>query len=106
MSFIQFFLVMNLAIGGTAYFPDDSTNPGGKPWSNESPVVCFFLKTCLKLKQMRLKQIVHFRLILNFGMPEVNGHLLGNWMKIMVKMLLWLLIMSKYGLLTSSELTK
>lgn len=28
---------MNLAVGGTAYFPDDATNPGGKPWHNTSP---------------------------------------------------------------------
>ncbi len=37
--FMQFFLVMNLAVGGTAYFPDEASNPGGKPWNNESPTV-------------------------------------------------------------------
>ena len=34
---LQFFLVMNLAVGGTEYFPDEASNPGGKPWSNDSP---------------------------------------------------------------------
>lgn len=33
----KFFIVLNLAVGGTGYFPDDATNPGGKPWSNQSP---------------------------------------------------------------------
>jgi len=32
----QFFLVMNLAVGGTGgFFPDEAS--GGKPWTNESP---------------------------------------------------------------------
>jgi beta-glucanase (GH16 family) len=35
----QFFLVMNVAVGGTGYFPDDAVYSGGKPWSNESPTV-------------------------------------------------------------------
>jgi hypothetical protein len=30
-----------LAVGGTGYFPDEATNPGGKPWSNQSPTVSF-----------------------------------------------------------------
>ena len=38
-TFSQFFIVMNVAVGGTGYFPDDATNPGGKPWSNQSPTV-------------------------------------------------------------------
>jgi beta-glucanase (GH16 family) len=33
----EFYLLINLACGGMAYFPDDVTNPGGKPWSNTSP---------------------------------------------------------------------
>uniref|UniRef100_A0AAU8BSM0 Beta-1,3 glucan binding protein (Beta-GBP) isoform X3 n=1 Tax=Hypothenemus hampei TaxID=57062 RepID=A0AAU8BSM0_HYPHA len=33
----KFHMIINLAIGGTNYFPDDDTNPGGKPWSNGSP---------------------------------------------------------------------
>merc|ERR1719419_1171601 len=34
----SFFLVMNVAVGGTGYFPDDAQNsPAGKPWNNESP---------------------------------------------------------------------
>lgn len=33
----EFYLLINLAVGGTAYFPDDATNPGGKPWNNNSP---------------------------------------------------------------------
>ncbi|KAJ8916920.1 hypothetical protein NQ315_013391 [Exocentrus adspersus] len=33
----EFFLIINLAVGGTGYFPDDATNPGGKPWLNTSP---------------------------------------------------------------------
>ena len=35
----QFFIVLNLAVGGTGYFPDEATNVGGKPWSNTSPTV-------------------------------------------------------------------
>jgi hypothetical protein len=34
----EFFLVMNVAVGGTGYFPDEAQNsPAGKPWRNESP---------------------------------------------------------------------
>jgi len=33
----KFYLIMNNAVGGVAYFPDDVSNPGGKPWSNTSP---------------------------------------------------------------------
>lgn len=34
----EFFLIINLAIGGTnGYFPDNIDNPGGKPWANWSP---------------------------------------------------------------------
>lgn len=34
----QFFLVLNLAVGGTGgYFPDEASNGNGKPWSNDSP---------------------------------------------------------------------
>ncbi|XP_044270616.1 beta-1,3-glucan-binding protein-like [Tribolium madens] len=33
----EFYIILNLACGGTAYFPDDATNPGGKPWVNTSP---------------------------------------------------------------------
>ncbi|KAG5868025.1 hypothetical protein JTB14_026666 [Gonioctena quinquepunctata] len=33
----EFYFVINLAVGGTAYFPDDGVNPGGKPWKNNSP---------------------------------------------------------------------
>ncbi|XP_066259308.1 beta-1,3-glucan-binding protein-like [Euwallacea similis] len=33
----RFHMIINLAIGGTSYFPDGFTNPGGKPWSNTSP---------------------------------------------------------------------
>ncbi|CAG9855843.1 unnamed protein product [Phyllotreta striolata] len=33
----EFYLILNLAVGGTAYFPDDADNkPGGKPWSNSA----------------------------------------------------------------------
>jgi len=34
---VPFYFIMNVAVGGTAYFPDGTTNPGGKPWSNNSP---------------------------------------------------------------------
>ena len=37
----QFFLILNLAVGGTEYFSDEASNPGGKPWNNESPTVRF-----------------------------------------------------------------
>lgn len=33
----EFYIVMNVAVGGIAYFPDDASNPGGKPWKNNSP---------------------------------------------------------------------
>lgn len=33
----EFYMVMNLAVGGIAYFPDDAENEGGKPWNNHSP---------------------------------------------------------------------
>lgn len=33
----EFYLILNLAVGGTAYFPDGAVNPGGKPWLNTSP---------------------------------------------------------------------
>ncbi|GLV44856.1 Gram-negative bacteria binding protein 1 [Carabus blaptoides fortunei] len=33
----QFYLIINLAVGGVSYFPDDSENPVPKPWSNKSP---------------------------------------------------------------------
>lgn len=34
----EFFLIMNLATGGTnGYFPDGVTNPHPKPWHNSSP---------------------------------------------------------------------
>lgn len=33
----QFYLIINLAVGGTGWFPDDANNVGGKPWSNSSP---------------------------------------------------------------------
>ncbi|CAH0546482.1 unnamed protein product [Brassicogethes aeneus] len=32
----EFFLIINLAVGGMSYFPDDVINPGGKPWSNKA----------------------------------------------------------------------
>jgi hypothetical protein len=35
----DFYLILNVAVGGTAYFPDGIANPGGKPWVNTSPVV-------------------------------------------------------------------
>ncbi|XP_065350575.1 beta-1,3-glucan-binding protein-like [Cloeon dipterum] len=33
----EFYLILNVAVGGTNYFPDGIANPGGKPWSNTSP---------------------------------------------------------------------
>jgi hypothetical protein len=33
----EFYLIMNVAVGGVAFFPDNAQNPGGKPWSNNSP---------------------------------------------------------------------
>lgn len=33
----EFYVLINLAVGGVAYFPDDAVNPGGKPWKNNSP---------------------------------------------------------------------
>lgn len=38
----QFYIILNLAVGGTnGFFPDGASNPGGKPWSNQSPTVKF-----------------------------------------------------------------
>jgi hypothetical protein len=39
LTFSQFFIVLNLAVGGTGYFPDEATNANGKPWLNTSPTV-------------------------------------------------------------------
>ncbi|KAL1491621.1 hypothetical protein ABEB36_012192 [Hypothenemus hampei] len=33
----EFYLVMNLAVGGVNFFSDSYTNEGGKPWNNSSP---------------------------------------------------------------------
>lgn len=34
----EFFIILNNAVGGTAYFPDHFVNRnGGKPWANNSP---------------------------------------------------------------------
>lgn len=33
----EFFLGIDLDVGGIARFPDDVENPGGKPWSNKNP---------------------------------------------------------------------
>lgn len=34
----EFFIILNNAVGGTAYFPDSFENRnGGKPWANNSP---------------------------------------------------------------------
>jgi hypothetical protein len=33
----EFYIILNLAIGGVAFFPDVAENPGGKPWDNNSP---------------------------------------------------------------------
>lgn len=39
--FLQFFIIFNLAVGGTnGFFPDDATNdPKPKPWKNSAPHV-------------------------------------------------------------------
>jgi len=38
----EFYLILNNACGGTAYFTDEATNlPGGKPWSNTSPQAAY-----------------------------------------------------------------
>lgn len=33
----EFYLILNLAVGGVGYFPDNAKNLGGKPWLNTSP---------------------------------------------------------------------
>nr|CAD7204296.1 unnamed protein product [Timema douglasi] len=33
----QFYIILNMAVGGNDFFPDNSNNPSGKPWSNTSP---------------------------------------------------------------------
>lgn len=36
----EFYLIVNLAVGGLGYFPDDAVNGNGKkPWSNKSAKV-------------------------------------------------------------------
>lgn len=36
----EFYLIINLAVGGTGFFPDDAVNGNGKkPWSNKSSKV-------------------------------------------------------------------
>ncbi|XP_060554757.1 beta-1,3-glucan-binding protein-like [Ruditapes philippinarum] len=32
----EFFLIMNVAIGGTGFFPDKFVSPTGKPWQDKS----------------------------------------------------------------------
>lgn len=39
----EFYLIINLAVGGIGYFPDNAENPGGKPWKNKSQKVCMLL---------------------------------------------------------------
>lgn len=33
----EFFLIINLSVGGILNFPDNTENPNGKPWKNTSP---------------------------------------------------------------------
>ncbi|KAK9736484.1 Glycosyl hydrolases family 16 [Popillia japonica] len=33
----EFYIIVNNAVGGTAYFPDEAVNANGKPWHNASP---------------------------------------------------------------------
>ncbi|XP_055316515.1 beta-1,3-glucan-binding protein-like [Sitodiplosis mosellana] len=33
----EFYLIMNLAVGGSQHFPDDAANSASKPWANDSP---------------------------------------------------------------------
>ncbi|CAG2055595.1 unnamed protein product [Timema podura] len=33
----RFYIILNMAVGGNDFFPDNSKNPSGKPWSNTSP---------------------------------------------------------------------
>lgn len=33
----EFYIILNLAVGGVNYFSDDATNPHKKPWHNQSP---------------------------------------------------------------------
>lgn len=35
----EFYLILNLAVGGIGYFPDEAVNPTGKPWKNNSTKV-------------------------------------------------------------------
>lgn len=35
----EFYIIINLAIGGIDYFPDNAINPTQKPWKNNSPKV-------------------------------------------------------------------
>jgi hypothetical protein len=36
----DFYLIMNIAVGGTnGFFPDGVSNPTNKPWLNSSPTV-------------------------------------------------------------------
>ncbi|XP_030761868.1 beta-1,3-glucan-binding protein-like [Sitophilus oryzae] len=34
----EFYIIINLAVGGISFFDDSFVNQGGKPWSNKSPV--------------------------------------------------------------------
>lgn len=35
----EFYIILNLAVGGTNYFPDGASNPDPKPWSNSASTV-------------------------------------------------------------------
>merc|ERR1712080_403777 len=38
----EFHFILNVAVGGTGYFPDNAINGGtGKPWTNDSPQAAF-----------------------------------------------------------------
>lgn len=72
----EFYLIINLAVGGLGYFPDDAVNGNGKkPWSNKSKKVDF--------KFLNLLVCCHclIRPLPIFGTGAKLGYQPGSWTK-------------------------
>lgn len=62
----EFFLVMNLAVGGSQHFPDDAINMMSKPWTNDSPTAAadfWYKKTGIKTFPVSSKNVFQHNFI-------------------------------------------
>lgn len=72
----EFYLIINLAVGGVGYFPDDADNGNGrKPWSNKSKMVNLLFVNVLVYCLCLSRRLRIFGTDVRLGCP------LGNWMK-------------------------